>query len=56
MSDHFEACARAVQQLSRAVTALDARWGDARLAQLEGRDWYELLTRKLVPQLSDQSF
>lgn len=56
MSDHFEACARAVQQLSRAVTALDTRWGDARLAPLEGRDWYELLTRKLVPQLSDQSF
>jgi hypothetical protein len=56
MSDHFEACARAVQQLSRAVAALDARWGDARLAPLEGRDWYELLTRKLVPQLSDQSF
>lgn len=56
MSDPFEACARAVQQLSRAVAALDARWGDARLAPLEGRDWYELLTRKLVPQLSDQSF
>lgn len=56
MSDHFEACARSVQQLSKAVTALDARWGDARLAPLEGRDWYELLARKLVPQLSDQSF
>lgn len=56
MSDQFEACALSVQQLSKAVTALDTRWGDARLAPLEGRDWYELLTRKLVPQLSDQSF
>ncbi len=56
MPADFEACANAVQQLSRAVTALDARCGDARLAPLVGREWYELLARKLVPQLSDQSY
>ncbi len=56
MPADFEACAHSVQQLSRAVTALDARCGDARLAPLVGREWYELLARKLVPQLSDQSY
>ena len=56
MPADFEACAHAVQQLSRVVTALDARCGDARLAPLVGREWYELLARKLVPQLSDQSY
>lgn len=56
MPADFEACAHSVQQLSRAVAALDARCGDARLAPLVGREWYELLARKLVPQLSDQSY
>ncbi len=52
----FEACAVSVQQLARAVELLDARCGDARVAPLAGRDWYELLSRKLAPQLSDQSY
>ena len=56
MPADFEACANSVQQLSRAMHALDARCGDARLAPLVGREWYELLTRKLLPQLSDQSY
>ena len=56
MPADFEACAHSVQQLSRAVAALDARCGDARMAPLVGREWYELLARKLVPQLSDQSY
>ena len=56
MPADFEACAHSVQQLSRAVVALDARCGEARLAPLVGREWYELLARKLVPQLSDQSY
>ncbi len=56
MHADFEACANSVQQLSRAIVALDARCGDARLAPLVGREWYELLTRKLLPQLSDQSY
>lgn len=56
MPADFEACASSVQQLSRAIVSLDARCGDARLAPLVGRAWYELLTRKLVPQLSDQSY
>lgn len=56
MPADFEACANAVQQLSRAVGALHARCADSQWAPLAGRDWYELLARKLLPQLSDQSF
>ena len=56
MSDPFDACAQMVKQLSQAVSALDDCWGEARLAPLQGRDWYELLNLKLLPQLSDQSF
>ncbi len=56
MTADFQACARLVQLLSRAVTALDAQCQKTTLPPLAGREWYELLIRKLVPQLSDQSF
>jgi len=56
MPADYKACANSVQQLSRAVDALHARCIDSQLAPLEGREWYELLNRKLIPQLSDQSY
>jgi hypothetical protein len=56
MTADFQACAKSVQQLSRAVAALDFQCQTTTLPPLVGREWYELLTRKLVPQLSDQSF
>ena len=56
MTADFQACANSVQQLSRAVTVLDTLCQKTTLPPLAGREWYELLTRKLVPQLSDQSF
>ncbi len=56
MTADFQACSSSVQQLSAAVAALATRCQSTTLPPLAGREWYELLTRKLVPQLSDQSY
>jgi hypothetical protein len=45
-----------IQALSRSVTALDQQAGVLQLPGLAGREWYELLVRKLLPQLGQHSF
>ncbi|RLS56975.1 MAG: hypothetical protein DWH91_05435 [Planctomycetota bacterium] len=56
MAVDFEACATSVSLLARAVESLDGRCREAHLAPLADRNWYALLSRKLLPQLTDQSF
>jgi len=45
-----------IQALSRSVTDLDRQAGVLQLPGLRGREWYELLVRKLLPQLGQHSF
>jgi hypothetical protein len=52
----FSACAAEVVRLAEAVQVLEAQAGLLQLAPLAGRDWYESLHRKLVPQLAGQPF
>lgn len=49
-------CRRTVLRLVETVRALEAKSAELELAGLDGREWYELLTRKLIPQLGDDSF
>ena len=56
MSQQFETCASLVERLSRAVADLDRVSRPLELPPLARREWYELLTRKLLPQLGNQSF
>jgi hypothetical protein len=52
----FSACAAEVVHLADALEALDRQAGLLQLAPLAGREWYELLHRKLIPQLAGQPF
>ena len=52
----FSACAVEVSRLAQAVEALDRKAGLLQLAPLAGREWYESLHRKLIPQLAGQPF
>ncbi len=52
----FSDCAAEVVHLSAALEALDRQAGLLQLAPLAGREWYEALRRKLVPQLAGQPF
>src|SRR5579872_1844249 len=52
----FAACAAEVARLAQAVEGLDQEAGLLQLAPLTGREWYELLQRKLIPQLAAQPF
>ena len=45
-----------VLQLSKSLAALELAAQPLRLEPLVGRDWFDLLTRKLVPQLSDGAY
>ncbi|MEX0702111.1 MAG: GTPase [Planctomycetales bacterium] len=56
MSASFRDCVRIVARLQQAVLRLerDAELLDVR--PLAGREWYELLVRKLLPQLRDDAF
>lgn len=56
MSSTYAACAEHVRRLHTAVRTLE---GQARLLQLPplaGREWFELLERKLLPQMTDDAF
>lgn len=55
-SASFQNCADSVQKLLLAVTALHQRCTDGTISPIHSQEWYEILFRKLVPQLSDQSF
>jgi hypothetical protein len=52
----FSACAAEVVHLAEALEALDRQSALLQLAPLAGREWYELLRRKLIPQLAGQPF
>jgi hypothetical protein len=52
----FAACAAEVRRLAGALEALERAAGALQLPPLAGREWYELLHRKLVPQLAAQPY
>jgi hypothetical protein len=52
----FSACAAEVVRLADALETLDRQAGLLQLAPLAGREWYESLRRKLIPQLAGQPF
>ncbi|WP_373652668.1 GTPase [Schlesneria sp. DSM 10557] len=45
-----------VQRLSGAMTRLEELTQPLKLPPLEGREWYDLLIRKLLPQLGDSTY
>ncbi len=49
-------CAVPVRRLLNAVRALEATTRSLQLPPLAGREWFELLTTKLMPQLGDEAF
>ncbi|MFN0050698.1 MAG: GTPase [Planctomycetales bacterium] len=55
--DHpLAACARQARRLYEALRALEQSTAALRLAPLAGREWFELLQRKLLPQLGGEPF
>ncbi|MBC7816330.1 MAG: 50S ribosome-binding GTPase, partial [Planctomycetaceae bacterium] len=56
MSSTYAACAEHVQQLHSAVRQLEVQSRLLQLPSLAGREWFELLERKLLPQLTDDAF
>jgi hypothetical protein len=56
MSTPYADCAQKVRELHTAVLALERQCALLQLSSLRGREWFELLTRKLLPQLSDDAF
>ena len=52
----FQHCAETTQRLLRAVTSLEREAALLQVPPLEGREWFELLRQKLIPQLTDDSF
>ena len=56
MSGLFRNCAETTQRLFRSVQTLEREAGLLQVPPLEGREWFELLRQKLIPQLTDDSF
>lgn len=56
MSFTYAACAEHVRRLHTAARQLEANSRPLQLAPLAGREWFELLERKLLPQLTDDAF
>lgn len=56
MTQEFQRCATAVDQLYQALIALEDRAELLQLEPLAGREWFELLRQKLLPQLRDDAF
>lgn len=56
MTEEFQECARIANELLTAVDAVADRSRDLQIAPLAGLEWYELLRRKLVPQLTDEAY
>ena len=56
MTQPFQRCATAVDQLYNALVALEDRTELLQIEPLAGREWFELLRQKLVPQLRDDAF
>ena len=55
-STPFAACAEDVARLHVALAELEKSAGLLQLPALADREWYETLTRKLIPQLSSEPF
>jgi hypothetical protein len=56
MSLSLAHCATPIRGLRNAVERLQQAAAPLELPPLKGREWYELLTEKLVPQLTDDAF
>lgn len=52
----FRACAELIRGLDAALQELAAEARIAQVAPLAGREWYELIRQKLVPQLTDDAY
>ncbi|MBI3860958.1 MAG: GTPase domain-containing protein [Planctomycetia bacterium] len=52
----FAACAAEVRRLAAALAALEQSSAVLQIPQLSGREWYESLRRKLIPQLADEPY
>lgn len=56
MSSPFAACSQITLHLSDALRELSRVAAPLQLEPLEGREWFEVLTRKLLPQLDGEPF
>jgi hypothetical protein len=56
MTATYAECAAHVRRLHAAVRNLEAESRSLQLPPLAGREWFELLERKLLPQLADDAF
>lgn len=56
MSFTYAVCAEHVRRLHTAARQLEANSRPLQLPALAGREWFELLERKLLPQLTDDAF
>eukprot|EP00913_Durusdinium_trenchii_P013385 g12566.t1 len=56
MNASFRECAETTQRLHDAVLSLERECALLQIAPLEGREWFELLRQKLLPQLRDDAF
>ncbi len=56
MSAQLDQCGEIAQRLYASVLDLERAGELLQLQPLEGREWFELLKRKLLPQLSDDAF
>ncbi len=56
MTSPYSACAELVRRLNSAVRKLESQAAVMQSSPLAGREWYELLVRKLLPQLTDDAF
>lgn len=56
MTSPYSACAELVRRLHAAVRQLERQAVALQLPPLAGREWFELLDRKLLPQLTDDAF
>ena len=56
MSTPYADCAKKVERLHAAVVQLERTCRSLNLDPLAGRKWFDLLSQKLLPQLSDDAF
>src|SRR5712691_1184909 len=56
MTSPYTACAELVRRVGAAVRQLESQADLLQLPPLSRRDWFELLDRKLLPQLTDDAF
>ena len=52
----FGACAQTTRELNERLQALEQRVSLLEIPALAGREWFELLKHKLLPQLSDDTY